>query len=182
MDTAAVGRTQQEERAWGRVQQAIVDGVILWLAARTLFSMQPDLGGRPCAVPSRHGHRGGRRCDGWYGADGRWGLRQRRDHRGRVSLRDAKPLGQRGDAIDLDAAMKRLSQEAPSRSASRQHDARRVRGMWGVPAAAGPQPWLPQSYWERLSARAHHGQACLMTAMRGRGATGWHHPWHSPQN
>src|SRR5215472_13773366 len=36
--------------------------------------------------------------------------------------------------------------------------------------------------WERLSARAHHWQACLMTAMRGRGATGWHHPLPGPRN
>src|SRR5437879_2874895 len=37
LDTAAVGRTQQEERAWGRDQQAIFDGVILGLAALTLL-------------------------------------------------------------------------------------------------------------------------------------------------
>ena len=37
MDTAAVGRTQQEEREWGRDQQALFDGVILCLAALTRF-------------------------------------------------------------------------------------------------------------------------------------------------
>ena len=58
MDTAAVGRTQQEDREWGRDQQAIFDGVILWLAALTLFTVQPDRGGRQGAVPSRHGHKG----------------------------------------------------------------------------------------------------------------------------
>src|SRR5262245_30793729 len=35
---------------------------------------------------------------------------------------------------------------------------------------------------QRLSARAHHWQARLMTAMRGSGATGWHHPLHGPRN
>jgi hypothetical protein len=54
------------------------------------------LGGGRYAVPSRHGQKGGNRCDGWYGDDGRGGLRQWRDHRGGVGFRDAEPLGQGG--------------------------------------------------------------------------------------
>src|SRR5215510_13303516 len=50
----------------------------------------------------------------------------------------------------------------------------------GVSAAAGPQPWLSPSEGERLRARAHRGQACLIPARHGRGTMGWPSPWHGP--
>ena len=60
-------------------------------------SVQQGLGGGRCAVPSRHGQKGGRRCCSGYGDSWRWLLlRQRHDHGGRVSLRDASALRQGG--------------------------------------------------------------------------------------
>src|SRR6266849_3253128 len=56
-------------------------------------SVQQGLGGGRYAVPSRNGQKGGRQRGGWDRGHGGWLLRQWRDHRGRVGLRDAEPLG-----------------------------------------------------------------------------------------
>src|SRR5215813_2671768 len=53
------------------------------------LSVQQGLGGGRCAVPSRHGQKGG----GRHRAGGGF-LLQRGDHRGRVGFRDAEALGQ----------------------------------------------------------------------------------------
>jgi hypothetical protein len=56
-------------------------------------SVQQGLGGRRCAVPCRHGQKGGRRHDGGRGVQGR-PLLQGYDNGGHVVLRDAEPLGE----------------------------------------------------------------------------------------
>ncbi len=58
--------------------------------------VQQGLGGGRYAVRCRHGHKGGRRRGSGTGDHGRWRLRQRDDHGGCLSLRDAEPLGQGG--------------------------------------------------------------------------------------
>ena len=94
MGAAAIGVAQEEDEKQGVDQQDIFYRVVLFLAAITLPSVQEGLGGGRSVVPSRHGQKGGRRRNGWHGADRRWLLRQWRDHCGRVSLRDAEPLGE----------------------------------------------------------------------------------------
>ena len=56
--------------------------------------MQEGLGGGRCAVPSRHGQKGGRRCDLRNGDLGCWLLLQRDNDRGGVGLRDPEALGE----------------------------------------------------------------------------------------
>jgi hypothetical protein len=88
---------------------------------------------------------------------------------------------QRGDAIDqaccaaapLPGGSLTIRLQAAGRTEDAGHGC-------GVSAAAGPQPWLSPSEGERLRARAHPGQACLITARHGRGTMGWHQPWHGP--
>ena len=58
------------------------------------LSVQQGLGGGRCAVPSRHGQKGGGRRGGWDGSHGGGLLLQRDDHGGGVGFRDAEPLRQ----------------------------------------------------------------------------------------
>ena len=82
-------------------------------------------------------------------------------------------VSQRGDAIDRACCAVALlpggSLTIRLQAAGRTEDA--GHGC-GVSAAAGPQPWLSPSEGERLRARAHHGQACLITARHGSGTMG----------
>ena len=57
-------------------------------------SVPQGLGGGRCAVPSRHGQKGGRRRGDGCGGDGGGLFLQRADDGGGVSLRDAEALGQ----------------------------------------------------------------------------------------
>jgi hypothetical protein len=109
-------------------------------------------------MPARHTEDGG---DGWPPSDGRDS--QRGDALDRARW-DAAPLP--GGALTI-----RL--QAAGRTEDAGHGG-------GVSAAAGPQPWLSPSEGERLRARAHPGQACLITARHGQGTMGWPHPWHDP--
>ncbi len=65
MDTAAVGRTQKEERGWGMDQQGICYGVVLCLAALTRLLCSRILGADNVPCRPVMGTRGGRRWEGW---------------------------------------------------------------------------------------------------------------------
>jgi hypothetical protein len=56
--------------------------------------VEEGLGGGRCAVPCRHGQKGGRRCSGWARGNQSRVLLQRVDDSSRVGLRDPEPLGQ----------------------------------------------------------------------------------------
>jgi len=56
--------------------------------------VQEGLGDGRCAVPSRHGQKGGRRCSGWDRGNQDRVFLQRVDDSGRVGLRDTEPLGE----------------------------------------------------------------------------------------
>jgi hypothetical protein len=92
--------------------------------------MQQGLGGGRCAARCRQGHKGGGRRCGWSGDDGRWFLRQRCAHRGRVGLRDAEALRQ-----GCEGAGRGIAEGAPRREAGGQEDVHPLTGF-ALPHAA----------------------------------------------
>ena len=80
-------------------------------------SVQQGLGGGRYTVRSRHGQKGGGRCGARCSSHGRGILFQWRDHRSRVGLRDAEPLGQ-----SREGAGRGIAEGAQRRQQRRQED------------------------------------------------------------